>query len=124
MILDLTTLEKAGKFKEFKNLIRVYIKQVEQLDGVELIYLDESGCQLWSPASYSRKGKQKCLEQTERRNGHISILGVWQPDKSFKYAKASSSFKSKSYIALHQLDYRTGIGDFQDNRTDDCDCTR
>ena len=24
MILDLTTLEKAGKFKEFKDLIRVY----------------------------------------------------------------------------------------------------
>ena len=73
---------------------------MEQLGGVELIYLDESGCQLWSPASYSysRKGEQKCLEQTERRNGRISILGVWQPDKSFKYALACGSFKSESYI--------------------------
>ena len=73
---------------------------MEQLGGIELIYLDESGCQLWSPVSYSysRKGEQKCLEQTERRNGRISILGVWQPDKSFKYALASGSFKSESYI--------------------------
>jgi hypothetical protein len=53
-----------------------------------LAYLDESGCQLWSPASYSysRVGEQKRIEQTERRNGRISILGLWQPDKSFKYA--------------------------------------
>ncbi len=31
--------------------------------------------------------------QTDRRNGRISILGLWQPDKSFKYALASGSFK-------------------------------
>jgi hypothetical protein len=52
------------------------------------MYLDESGCQLWSPVSYSysRSGEQKRLEQTDRRKGRISILGLWQPDKSFKYA--------------------------------------
>ncbi len=67
---------------------------MEQLGGVELIYLDESGCQLWSPASYSysRKGEQKCLEQTERRNGRISILGVWQPDTAvLSWVKYSNS---------------------------------
>ena len=37
--------------------------------------------------------EQKRLEQTDRRNGRISILGVWQPDRSFKYALASGSFK-------------------------------
>ena len=49
------------------------------------MYLDESGCQLWSPTSYSysRVGEQKCIEQTQRRKGRISILGLWQPDKSF-----------------------------------------
>ncbi len=75
---------------------------MEQLGGVELVYLDESGCQLWSPASYSysRKGEQKCIEQTDRRNGRISILGVWQPNKSFKYALACGSFKSENYIKV------------------------
>lgn len=38
--------------------------------------------------------------QTDRRNGRISILGVWQPDKSFKYALACGSFKSESYIKV------------------------
>ena len=50
--------------------------------------------------SYSRQGEQKCIEQTDRRNGRISILGVWQPDQSFKYALACGSFKSKSYIKV------------------------
>ena len=66
------------------------------------MYLDESGCQLWSPASYSysRVGEQKRIEQTDRRKGRISILGLWQPDKSFKYALACGSFKSASYIEV------------------------
>ena len=50
--------------------------------------------------SYSRQGEQKCIEQTDRRNGRISILGVWQPDKSFKYALACGSFNSESYIKV------------------------
>ena len=64
------------------------------------MYLDESGCCLWSPASYSysRVSEQKRIEQTDRRNGRISILGLWQPDKSFKYALACGSFNSESYI--------------------------
>ena len=76
------------------------LKHVAQLGYIELIYLDESGSCLWSPTtySYSRVGEQKRIEQTERRNGRISILGVWQPDQSFKYALACGSFKSKSYI--------------------------
>ncbi len=66
------------------------------------MYLDESGCQLWSPVSYSysRKGEQKRIEQTDCRNGRISILGLWQPDKSFKYALACGSFNSESYIRV------------------------
>ena len=56
---------------------------VAQSGYIELMYLDESGCQLWSPASYSysRVGEQKRIEQTDRRKGRISILGLWQPDK-------------------------------------------
>jgi hypothetical protein len=75
---------------------------VAQLGGVELMYLDESGCCLWSPASYSysRQGEQKGIEQTDRCNGRISILGVWQPDRSFKDALACGSFKSESYIKV------------------------
>lgn len=69
---------------------------------IELKYLDESGCSLWSPVSYSysRVGTQKQLEQTARRGGRISILGLWQPDKSFEYALACGSFKSESYIKV------------------------
>lgn len=69
---------------------------------IDLKYLDESGCCLWSPVSYSysRIGEQKRLEQTERRGRRISILGLWQPDKSFEYALACGGFKSSSYIKV------------------------
>lgn len=69
---------------------------------IELKYLDESGCCLWSPVSYSysRVGTQKQLEQTERRGKRISILGLWQPDKRFEYALACGSFNSQSYIQV------------------------
>lgn len=50
--------------------------------------------------SYSRIGEQKRLEQTERRGRRISILGLWQPDKSFEYALACGGFKSPSYIKV------------------------
>lgn len=72
-------------------------------DGyIDLKYLDESGCQLWSPVSYSysRIGNQKRLEQTQRRGRRISILGLWQPDESFEYALVCGSFKSNSYIKM------------------------
>lgn len=45
-------------------------------------------------------GAQKRLEQTERRGRRISILGLWQPKKSFEYALACGSFKSPSYIKV------------------------
>jgi len=55
---------------------------------------DESGCQWPGPASYSySRVRTKRIEQTERRNGRISILGVWQP--TVKYALACGSFKSE-----------------------------
>ena len=77
-----------------------------QSDRRKLMYLNESGCCLWSPASYSysRMGEQKRIEQTDRRNGRISILGLWQPDQSFKYALAVVSRAKvilRSLIGLH-----------------------
>ena len=76
------------EYKQLKQAQLDALKHLAELGYIELMYLDESGCQLWSPASYSysRLGEQKHLEQTDRRNGRVSILGVWQPDKSFKYA--------------------------------------
>ena len=90
------------------------------------MYLDESGCCLWSPVSYSysRLGEQKRLEQTDRRNRRISILGLWQPDKSFKYALACGSFKVRKLYQGHRLDCRTNVPDFQDNWTDNGGGTR
>jgi len=40
------------------------------------------------------------IEQTDRRNGRISILGRWQPGRDFKYALACGSFNSESYIKV------------------------
>jgi putative transposase len=70
---------------------------------IDLKYLDEAGCCLWSPVSYSysQVGHQKRMEQTARRYGHrISILGLWQPGKQFEYALAQGGFDSKSYIEV------------------------
>jgi hypothetical protein len=83
---DLTTLELAAE------------------EGwVDLKYLDEAGCCLWSPVSYSYNpiGEQKRLEQTPQRYGNrISILGLWQPAQGFEYALAQGGFKGKSYIEV------------------------
>lgn len=78
------------------------MKLAAQEGHIDLKYLDESGCCLWSPVSYSysRIGEQKRLEQTERRGRRISILGLWQPNKSFEYALACGGFKSPSYIKV------------------------
>jgi hypothetical protein len=78
------------------------LKLAAQEGHIELKYLDESGCCLWSPVSYSytRAGTQKRLEQTQRRGRCISILGLWQPDQSFEYALACGSFNSDSYIKV------------------------
>lgn len=78
------------------------MKLAAQEGFIDLKYLDESGCCLWSPVSYSysRIGEQKRLEQTERRGRRISILGLWQPGQSFEYALACGSFKSQRYIQV------------------------
>ncbi len=91
-----------AQYKQYKQAQLKALKQVAQLGYIELMYLDKSGCQLWSPASYSysRVGEQKSIEQTDRRNGRISILGIWQPDQIFKYALTCGSFKSASYIKV------------------------
>ncbi|MEP0925539.1 transposase [Leptolyngbya sp. ST-U4] len=73
------------------------------VDGhLELKYLDESGCCLESPVSYSysRINQQKCLDQVKFYGDRISILGVWQPDKSFEYALVQGSFNKERYVRV------------------------
>ena len=68
-----------------------------------LKYLDEAGFCLWSPVSYSYSpvGAQKRMEQTDKRYGtRISILGLWEPGKSFEYALVQGGFNGKSYIKV------------------------
>ncbi|MEM9163232.1 MAG: transposase [Cyanobacteria bacterium P01_F01_bin.4] len=69
---------------------------------IDLKYLDETGCCLWSPVSYtySRIGQQKRLEQTDRRGQRVSILGVWDPDETFDYALVVGGFDSARYIEM------------------------
>ncbi|AFZ22329.1 hypothetical protein Mic7113_6768 (plasmid) [Allocoleopsis franciscana PCC 7113] len=76
---------------------------------IDLLYLDESGFSLWSPASYSYffRGEQKRLEQTPRRGRRLSILGLWQPLVSFVYGLVIGSFTSESYIKM--IDQQAGV---------------
>ncbi len=89
--------------KQSKQADLELLQQAVQEQHIELKYLDESGFCLWSrvSCSYSRIGKQKCLEQTQQRYGsRISILGLWQPDERFEYALVQGGFKSASYISV------------------------
>jgi transposase len=72
------------------------------LGHIQLKYLDEAGCCLWSPVSYtySPRGQQKRLEQTDRRGQRVSILGLWDPDESFDYALVVGGFNSQRYIEM------------------------
>jgi putative transposase len=77
--------------------------RAEEEGEIELKYLDEAGCCLESPVSYSYSqiGQQKRMEQPLKKYGkRISILGLWQPGKGFEYALAQGGFNSQSYIKV------------------------
>ena len=69
---------------------------------IRLKYLDESGCVLRTPVSYSwsRCGQQKHLEQPRERGRRISILGLLQADQQFDYGLVVGGVRSASYIKL------------------------
>lgn len=70
---------------------------------IRLVYLDEAGCCLESPVSYTyvQVNEQKRLEQAIKTYGHrISILGVWEENEHFDYALAQGGFRSESYIKV------------------------
>ncbi|WP_293112597.1 IS630 family transposase [Moorena sp. SIO4G3] len=71
-------------------------------DEIDLLYLDESGCCLWSAVSYSYyfKGEQKRLEQTKKRGKRLSLLGLWQPLVTFICSLVLGSWKSEDFIKL------------------------
>ena len=71
-------------------------------DEIDLLYGDESGCCLWSAASYSYyfRGEQKRQEQTQKRGRRLSILGLWQPFASFIFSLVLGGFKSSDFIAM------------------------
>lgn len=78
------------------------LKLAAQEGQIDLKYLDEAGFCLDSPVSYSysRVGQQKGLEQVPTRGHRISILGLWQPDKTFEYALAQGGFDGESYLKV------------------------
>ena len=78
------------------------LKLAAQDGYIELKYLDESGCCLESPVSYSYApvGEQKCLEQLKCYGDRLSILGVWQPEESMEYALVQGSFNKERYVKV------------------------
>ena len=75
------------ELKAIKQAALAMLKQACANGYLELKDLDESGCCLESPVSYShsRANQQKCLDQVKSYGERISILGIWQPDQSFEY---------------------------------------
>nr|WP_246605595.1 transposase [Sphaerospermopsis torques-reginae] len=69
---------------------------------IDLKYLDESGCCMWSEPSYTyyQRGEQKHLEQTKRRGRRLSIIGLLQPLISFVYGLVIGGVNRKSYIQM------------------------
>lgn len=88
--------------KQLKQADLATLELAAQDGYIDLKYLDESGFCLWSPVSYSysRVSEQKHLEQVSRRGKRISILGLWQPDKTFEYALAQGGFNGSSYLKV------------------------
>ena len=78
------------------------LKHWAELGIICLKYLDESGFERTSPLGYSyvRSGQQKHIYQPRRRGRRISILGLWQPQRSFEYGIVVGGFNTKRYLKL------------------------
>ncbi len=76
------------------------LKRYEEERWVKLKYLDESGFCLWSPVSYSyaKKGKQKQINQTKKREKRVNVIGALEKGKSFEYGISLSGITSETYI--------------------------
>ncbi|WP_224312000.1 MULTISPECIES: IS630 family transposase [Nostocaceae] len=73
---------------------------------IDLKYVDESGFCAWSDPSYSYyfKGKQKRLEQSNRRGRRLSIIGFLQPLISFVYGLVIGGVSRQSYIQMMEFE--------------------
>ena len=89
------------KLKAIKQADLEILKVAAKEGEIRLVYLDEAGCCLESPVSYTyvQVNEQKRLEQAIKTYGHrISILGAWEENEHFDYALAQGGFRSESYI--------------------------
>jgi putative transposase len=78
------------------------LKRYQEEGLVRLRYLDEAGFCLWSPVSYSyiKKGFHKEIKQTKARGRRLSIIGIFEKDKSFEYGLVLGGVKSDVYIKI------------------------
>lgn len=90
--------------KALKQADLATLQLAAQEGHLDLKYLDESGCCLESPVSYSyaRIGTQKRIEQVKTYGDRISILGIWQVEESFDYALGQGSFTKERYVKVMQ----------------------
>jgi transposase len=89
-------------YKALKQAVLDLLKLAAQEGHIDLKYLDESGCCLESPVSYTyaRIGQQKRIEQVKSYGDRLSILGVWQEEQSFEYSVVQGSFTKERYVKV------------------------
>ena len=78
------------------------LKQAAQEGFICLKFLDETGKTGESTVNYTwmKIGEQKCIEQPKEPAQRQSILGIWQPEKSFNYALIGGTFTSEEYVQV------------------------
>jgi putative transposase len=75
---------------------------------IRLKYLDEMGKDGESMVTYTwmHSGEQKCIPQPKKLAPRQSILGIWEPDKDFKYALIERNFTSEEYLKIMEEEAR------------------
>ena len=50
--------------------------------------------------SYIKVGEQKVIPQSKQRGKRINILGIYEPKKSFNYARSIGSLKKENLVNI------------------------
>jgi len=84
------------------------LKTASEKGYIRLKYLDETGKDGESTVNYTwmKIGEQKQIKQPKKAAKRQSILGIWEPNKDFKYALIPRNFTSEEYVKLMEEEAR------------------